>query len=84
MIAHITIILSFHALLKACSPHKFLHRVRPKEPMRVYIIQEKEDIKIGKGTGSTRTGPFNRYLYPFILIGYYPSLSYEEVRIQLK
>ena len=50
--------------------------------MRVYIIQEKEDTKIGKGTGPNRTGPFNGYLYPFILIDYYPSLSYEEARIQ--
>lgn len=84
MIAHITIILSFQALLKAYSPHKFLHRGRQKKPMGVYIIQEKEDTKIGKGTGSTRTGPLNRYLYVFILIGYYPSLSCEGARIQAK
>lgn len=52
--------------------------------MGVYIIQEKEDTKIGKGTGSTRTSPLNGYLYAFILIGYYPSLSYEGARIQPK
>ena len=84
MIAHITIILSFQVLLKAYSPHKFLHRGRQKKPIGVYIIQEKEDAKIGKGTGSTRTDPLNGYLYSFILIGYYPSLSYEGARIQSK
>ena len=45
MIAHITIILSFQALLKAYSPHKFLHRERQKKPMGVYIIQEIEEAK---------------------------------------
>lgn len=52
--------------------------------MGVYIIQEIEDTKIDKGTGSTRTGPLNGYLYAFILIGYYPSLSSEGARIQSK
>ena len=84
MIAHITIILSFQALLKACSPHKFLHRGRQKKPRGGYIIQKKEDTKIGKGTGSTETGPLNGYPYAFILIGYYPSLSCEGARIQSK
>lgn len=83
MIAHITIILSFQALLKAYSPHKFLHRGRKKAYGSLYYLGKK-DTKTGKGTGSTRTGPLNRYLYAFILIGYYPSLSCEGARIQSK
>lgn len=41
MIAHITIILSFQALLKAYSPHKFLHRGRKKSLWESILFRKK-------------------------------------------